>query len=116
MIAKRVHAETFGFKDGDKLIVTGGASANKDILQVIADVFQLNVFIQSSTQNSAAMGAAYRALYGVLKSQNSNCQSFHDVFEQTVTLELACTPDKNRAQHYQQMALAFKETENKLKA
>ena len=32
MIAKRVHAETFGFKDGDKLIVTGGASANKGII------------------------------------------------------------------------------------
>ena len=116
MIAKRVHAETFGFKDGDKLIVTGGASANKDILQVIADVFQLNVYIQSSTQNSAAMGAAYRALYGVLKSQNSNCKSFHDVFEKAVTLDLACSPDTSRANHYQQMTVAFKEIEGKLKA
>ena len=42
MIAKRVHAETFGFKDGDKLIVTGGASANRDILQVIAVHFQIS--------------------------------------------------------------------------
>ena len=116
MIAKRVHAETFGFKDGDKLIVTGGASANKDILQVIADVFQLNVYIQSSNQNSAAMGAAYRALYGVLKSQNPKCKSFHDVFEKTVTLDLACTPDTTKAEHYRKMTLAFKAIEQKLKA
>ena len=29
IIAKRAHAEKFGFEGGDKLIVTGGASANK---------------------------------------------------------------------------------------
>ena len=50
---------------GQKVIVTGGASSNKQILQVIADIFQLDVYVNQSTANSAAMGAAYRAFYSL---------------------------------------------------
>lgn len=47
-IAKRAHAEEFGFKidKNTKILATGGASQNKLILQVLSDVFNAPVFIQ----------------------------------------------------------------------
>jgi len=46
--------------DVDTIYATGGASANRQILQVMADVFKARVF-QLEVRNSAALGAALRA-------------------------------------------------------
>ena len=45
-------------------MVTGGASDNQSILQILSDVFGVTVYTLDSVPNSAALGAAYRALYG----------------------------------------------------
>ena len=47
MIAKRLHAEKLGFSltEDTRILVTGGASVNKAIQQVIADVFNASVYI-----------------------------------------------------------------------
>jgi xylulokinase len=47
----------------DTIYATGGAAANRDILQVMADVFGADVY-QLVVANSAALGAALRALHG----------------------------------------------------
>ena len=46
MIAKRLHAEKLGFSltEDTRILVTGGASVNKAIQQVIADVFNASVY------------------------------------------------------------------------
>jgi xylulokinase len=44
------------------IYATGGAAANRDILQVMADVFDADVY-QFATTNSAALGAALRAYH-----------------------------------------------------
>ena len=64
IMAKRLHAERLGFHltPDTRILVTGGASVNKGILQVVADVFNASVYTQSAA-NSAAMGGAYRALH-----------------------------------------------------
>ena len=49
--------------DVDTIHATGGAAANRDILQVMADVFGADVY-QLQVGNSAALGAALRALHG----------------------------------------------------
>jgi xylulokinase len=49
--------------DVDTIYATGGASANRQILQVMADVFRARVF-QLEVRNSAALGAALRARHG----------------------------------------------------
>uniref|UniRef100_A0A8C2IH49 Xylulose kinase n=1 Tax=Cyprinus carpio TaxID=7962 RepID=A0A8C2IH49_CYPCA len=59
-LAKRVHAEKLGYKI---LLATGGASSNKDILQVLSDVFNAPVYTIDVT-DSACLGCAYRALHG----------------------------------------------------
>lgn len=47
----------------DSIHATGGAAANRDILQVMADVFGAVVY-QLQVGNSAALGAALQALHG----------------------------------------------------
>lgn len=48
MLHRRAVAADMGFHFGEetKIIATGGASVNKSILQVIADVFNAPVYIQ----------------------------------------------------------------------
>ena len=45
-----------------RLLVTGGASTNVALLQVVADVFGVPVFAADST-NAVALGGAYRAMH-----------------------------------------------------
>lgn len=61
-VARKVHAENLGFQLGPKtrVIATGGASNNKEILQVLADVFNSPVYVKD-VPNSAALGCAMRA-------------------------------------------------------
>ena len=46
MMAKRIHAERMGFviNPDTRILVTGGASVNTVILQIIADVFNAKVY------------------------------------------------------------------------
>uniref|UniRef100_A0A8C2IFZ6 Xylulose kinase n=1 Tax=Cyprinus carpio TaxID=7962 RepID=A0A8C2IFZ6_CYPCA len=65
-LAKRVHAEKLGYKilAGTRVLATGGASSNKDILQVLSDVFNAPVYTIDVT-DSACLGCAYRALHAL---------------------------------------------------
>lgn len=64
MLNRKAFAVDFGFNFGDntKIIATGGSSANKSILQVMADVFNCTVYIKK-TPEAACLGAGYRANY-----------------------------------------------------
>ncbi|KAG8443549.1 hypothetical protein GDO86_012090, partial [Hymenochirus boettgeri] len=64
-MAKRIHAERLGYKikPETRILATGGASRNKDVLQVLSDVFNAPVFT-IDTANSACLGSAYRAAHG----------------------------------------------------
>jgi sugar (pentulose or hexulose) kinase len=72
----KMYAEKLGLSHPKRIVATGGASSNHHILQVLANVWQTPVFVQekvdSSTgislgamSDSAALGAAYRALWAV---------------------------------------------------
>ncbi|XP_066540187.1 xylulose kinase isoform X2 [Hoplias malabaricus] len=63
-LAKRVHAQKLGYKiiPGTRVLATGGASSNKDILQVLSDVFNAPVYT-IDVANSACLGSAYRAMH-----------------------------------------------------
>jgi xylulokinase len=57
-----LHAQWMGVSI-DTIHATGGAAANAQILQVMADVFGAEVY-RSTVSNSAALGAALRAWHG----------------------------------------------------
>ncbi|XP_064475236.1 xylulose kinase-like [Ornithodoros turicata] len=64
-LAKRVHAERLGFKRSGKVLVTGGASRNTAIVQVLSDVFGARVYVnEEASANAACLGAAFMATYG----------------------------------------------------
>lgn len=58
------HVQELGCNLGQlkRVLVTGGASSNRDILQVIADIFRLPIY-SLEIPNSACLGAAYLAKY-----------------------------------------------------
>lgn len=58
----------FSFGEDTRILATGGGSANKAILQVIADVFNAPVYTQKTTE-AAVLGAAYRAKYTLYLSR-----------------------------------------------
>ncbi|XP_067107749.1 xylulose kinase isoform X2 [Osmerus mordax] len=71
-LAKRLHAERLGYRiiPGTRVLATGGASSNQDILQVLSDVFSAPVYT-IDVANSSCLGSAYRALHESSGTQTS---------------------------------------------
>jgi xylulokinase len=85
MMALFLHSRWMGVKIR-RIYATGGASANRAILQVMADVFNAEV-VQLETGNSAALGAALRALHAD-RREEGRPMSWQDVVEGFVTPKL----------------------------
>jgi len=67
MLAMAVHSEWTGVRTS-VIHATGGASVNREILQVMADVFDGNVY-QLPAADAPAVGAALRAFHAAEKSE-----------------------------------------------
>lgn len=61
-LSMRLHGERIGLT-ARRVIATGGASVDRGLLRVVADVFGTPVYLAESS-DSASRGAAYRALHG----------------------------------------------------
>ncbi|MCF6252660.1 MAG: hypothetical protein L3J75_15545 [Methylococcaceae bacterium] len=64
MMAMSNHATAAGLKP-TSIRATGGASQNAAILQIMANVFSCPVDVLQTTSNSAALGAALRAVFAI---------------------------------------------------
>ncbi|XP_062072256.1 xylulose kinase isoform X3 [Lepus europaeus] len=95
-MAKRIHAEGLGYRvmPKTKILATGGASHNRDLLQVLADVFGAPVYI-TDTANSACVGSAYRAFHGLAGGTDV---AFEDVVKLAPSPRLAATPHPGASQ------------------
>jgi len=62
MMAMANHSEGLTGGHRTRIVATGGASANREILQVMADVFDAEVF-RAAAGNAACLGAALRAFH-----------------------------------------------------
>ncbi|XP_030384411.1 xylulose kinase [Scaptodrosophila lebanonensis] len=109
MMHHRIIASEMGFHfDSDtKIIVIGGASKNRHILQIVADVFNASVY-ETSNAEMALLGAAYRARYAFYEYREANCScrrckmpkgrrpklSYTEFFRQALpnTLKLVASP------------------------
>merc|ERR1712203_1223067 len=95
-----------------RILVTGGASVNLAILQVVADVFNANVYTQSAA-NSAAMGGAYRAVY--LAQGGAQVGPFSQVTASVAeSAEMKASPSKDASAVYGPMLERFKKLEASL--
>ncbi|XP_061615127.1 xylulose kinase isoform X2 [Phyllopteryx taeniolatus] len=111
-LSRRLHAEHLGYSvvPGSRILATGGASCNKDILQVLCDVFNAPVYT-IDVSDSACLGSAYRALHGVLDQSGI---SFFDVLKKAPEARLAATPQPRAQQVYNEMLQRFARLEKKV--
>ncbi|KAI1289466.1 Xylulose kinase [Halotydeus destructor] len=105
----RAHAENLGYKVGptSRVLATGGASVNKAILQVLSDVFNCQVFTQDKA-NSAALGAAFMAKYGLVREETS----FQEMTSGVSGYTLVASPAKDADAIYSLMVERYKDLES----
>ncbi|XP_048190562.1 xylulose kinase isoform X2 [Perognathus longimembris pacificus] len=111
-MAKRIHAESLGYQvmPKTKILATGGASHNTDILQVLADVFGASVYV-TDTANSACVGSAYRAFHGLAGGADV---PFSEVVKSAPKPRLAATPSLGATQVYEALLPRYAKLEQRI--
>ncbi|XP_042812970.1 xylulose kinase isoform X4 [Panthera tigris] len=111
-MAKRIHAEGLGYQvmPKTKILATGGASHNRDILQVLADVFGAPVYV-IDTANSACVGSAYRAFHGLAAGTDV---PFSEVVKLAPPPRLAATPTPGASQVYEALLPRYAKLEQRI--
>jgi xylulokinase len=108
MTSMAVHAEWMGEKPV-RIQATGGASDNREILQIMADIFGVPV-LRQETSNSAGLGAAIRAQHAALR-ESGHPASFEQLTIPFVRATYTLQPDFNNAATYAAFARAYKQHE-----
>ncbi len=111
-LSMRLHGGRIGISP-EKILATGGASSNRAILKVMADVFGVPVFVAEQA-NSAALGAAYRALHGWLCARKGAFVSFEDAMAGAPSFQLASAPDWAAHEVYSSMLVRYEELEKRI--
>jgi xylulokinase len=112
MMAMALHSRWMGV--GVRTIhATGGASANRSILQVMADVFDADVY-QFDVGNSACLGAALRAFHAhrAATGQPLSWEEVVSGFAEPVKASLVTPRASNRAM-YRELMMRYAEREAK---
>ncbi|KAM9718027.1 xylulose kinase-like isoform 1-T3 [Menidia menidia] len=111
-LSRRLHAQRLGHSTiaGSRVLATGGASSNQEILQVLSDVFNAPVYT-IDVSNSTCLGSAYRALHGLLAESGV---SFSEVVKNAPPPQLAATPNAAAKQVYDRMLERFSRLEDRV--
>jgi len=109
-LSMRLHSKWIGEKPLE-IYATGGASANKDILQVLANIFKTKVRVFEFT-DSAALGAVFRAAKSYYDSINI-IKSWEDIVNKFIDLErsIVVVPNEKYFQLYDDMLELYKKFE-----
>lgn len=116
MLHRKAIASDMGFNFGEdtRILATGGASANKAILQVISDVFNAPVYIQKTTE-AALLGAAFRAKYALYLSRlpvdQTEYESYFDFISKYLPhhMQRVCDPSKDCKEIYDAMETRYRD-------
>jgi xylulokinase len=110
MISMRIHSEWMGIRPA-LIYATGGASANREILQIMADVQGCPV-CRSDVSNSAALGAALRAAHGFYKAKGKTPEwgALVSGFTDPVA-DFTITPDSNLRMLYDRQTELYRDFE-----
>ena len=102
-LSMRLHSDWIG-EAMTMVLVTGGASRNRGLLRVLADVFQATI-MPLAVANSSALGAALRAAQGV------EGRAWQDLYAQFAPpdRDLAVEPDPSARPVYKQLAETFEQ-------
>lgn len=116
MLHRKEVATDMGFSFGEdtRILATGGASANKSILQVLSDVFNAPVYTQQSTE-AALFGAAYRAKYALFLSQLPKEQTDVEPYHEYILklrphhMQRVCDPSSDSEEIYSKMVQRYRD-------
>ena len=99
-------------KTPTKITVTGGASQNKSLTDILANVFGVNVYSILQT-DSASLGAAYRAAHGKICQEKGKFVKFSEIFLKTqiVKKELVSVPFPKAHKIYLKMLERYEKLE-----
>jgi xylulokinase len=90
-LSMRLHGGSVGLQP-TSILATGGASVDAAVLRVMADVFGVPVFV-GEQPNSAALGAAYRAMHGWLCKTRKRWVTFDDLVSAAPPFRKSMEPD-----------------------
>ncbi|CAI5703245.1 unnamed protein product [Peronospora effusa] len=110
-LAMRLHAKRLGVSNPKRLIVLGGASANKCMLQVLANVFNAPVYRLTCASNTAALGGAFRARHGFACANSTSGYEPFDVSD-SLDFSLSASPIDEDAKTYTHKISRFESLEN----
>ena len=101
-LSMRLHSEWIGEKPKE-IYATGGASANENILQVLANIFNIKVRMFEFT-DSAALGAAFRAVKSYYDFKNE-IKSWNEIIDKFINLQksIVVEPDNKYIELYDDM-------------
>ncbi|MFW9817972.1 MAG: xylulokinase [Candidatus Thorarchaeota archaeon] len=110
-LSMKLHSNWIGEKPKE-IYATGGASVNRNILQILANIFNVKVRMFEVT-NSAALGAAFRAAktyYDSIEEKKSWDEIIHRFIE--VQQSFVLEPDKKFKELYGDMIELYAKFEN----
>ncbi len=111
-LSMRSHSKNIGLTPG-RILATGGASQNLSIIKVMAHVMSKAV---STTEvaDSAALGAAYRALHGWKCKRAGSFVPFSSVFAGLPPFQVVANPDDQAHDKYSNMLQRFTKLEKRV--
>jgi len=89
----------------DRILITGGASVNTDLAQIIADIFAKPVYA-ALVPNSGALGGALRAVDVINQKPNSTSS--------TVECLVVAQPRNEYTSIYNEMFIRYSKLEDKI--
>lgn len=114
MLHRKAVATDMGFSFGEntRILATGGASVNKAIIQVMADVFNAPVYLQK-TSEAALFGGAYRAKFALhhLHDTSMEPDKYAKYMQQLLPhhMQRVCDPSPDSDAIYGKMFIRYRE-------
>ena len=119
-MSMRLHGQRLGLEvtSQSRIFVTGGGSRNRSILQVLANVFGCPVYKDTKgAVNSAAFGAALRAVHGftLLSREHASSEAlYNEMVSSQQTFELCASPNAKDHGVYTSMQPRYQALEDKI--
>lgn len=95
-MSMRIRLQRMGGDSIKRILASGGAAANPNILQLLSDIFGLPIYRQKG-MNGASLGGALLAKFGA-----NNYETFEQMMGEypSAGLELICSPNLQKTQIY----------------
>ncbi len=113
-LSMRLHGGNIGLRAG-RILATGGASVDKGLIGVMADVFGVPV-VTAAKADTASLGAAYRAMHGWRCREARAFVSFADVMAGAPPFRKLADPDPAAHAVYSAMLPRYAELERRVVA